>query len=64
MSTPTYTPQEMSDDLIGGSSVGQSSKRRGREVEVGIPPTKKTAASIEECVRDIRDTVSSLKVSN
>jgi hypothetical protein len=43
----------MSQDLMGGSSVGQSSKWH-----------EKIAASIEECVREIRDTVAQLEVSN
>jgi hypothetical protein len=31
---------------------------------VDNPLSKKSAASIEECVRDIRDTITQLKVSN
>jgi hypothetical protein len=51
----------MSEDPIGGSSVGQSSKRPAREQEVDSRPSKKIAESLEDCVRDISDTVRALK---
>jgi hypothetical protein len=43
------------------ASVGQSSKRPAREQEVDSRPSKKIAESLEDCVRDISDTVRALK---
>jgi len=58
--TPTRmteaTPADMSQDFVAGSSVGQSSKRRTRD-QVVDSPQKKKSASLEDCVRDILDTV-------
>jgi len=50
------TPAAMSQDFVAGSSVGQSSKRRTRD-QVVDSPQKKKSASLEDCVRDISDTV-------
>lgn len=54
----------MSKSPFGGSSVGQTSKKRTSPLEVGSPAMKKTATSIEECVNHINDTVTRLEVSH
>ena len=50
------TPAAMSQDFVAGSNVGQSSKRGTRD-QVVDSPQKKKSASLEDCVRDISDTV-------
>ena len=53
------TPPNLVGDLSGANSGGQSSKRiREQEVE---SPRKRSAHSIEECVRDISETIKSLQ---
>jgi hypothetical protein len=58
--TPTTesedTPPFVSQDPIAASSVGPSSKRPVREEVVDSPPKKKSD-SLEDCIRDMSETV-------
>ena len=63
--TPTLasdgTPLEMSQDHIGGSSVGQSSKRPARDIVVDSPRKKQSTSSLDDCMREIKETVVAMR---
>lgn len=62
--SPPYTSQYMSLNPMCGSSVGGTSKnKRASPLEVDNPSNKKVA-SIEECVNEIRDSVTRFEGCN